>query len=194
MRLWRPVHGPPGSPSYRASVCQPCSGGGVSSRVMGSAWIAVEAANAMFLTVSRTWGVRGTCSPPTSRNTPHIHRGRSCAPWRTRAFTSPQSAAAIGCATPIVSSTAKYGVARRMSRVCPVSVRLTGRLSSGAGSSPTCPPTCGACRSTSIWWSLSGAARSLPGMWPSLKTPRSPPISWAVPACGNRSTAGAPSR
>jgi hypothetical protein len=58
------------APSCWASVCPLCSAGGVSSRLMGTAWIAVKAATALFLTVSRTWSASGSCSPATSWNSP----------------------------------------------------------------------------------------------------------------------------
>jgi len=107
-----------------------------------------------------------TCHQP---DAPPSHRGKSCPSWPARAFMSARSAASTGFSTPMVSSTVEDGLYLYL--VVDVWSSLPGRAGQRAE-----------------------GTRSWPGMWPSEKTPRSPPISWAVPACGSGSTAGAPNR
>ncbi len=57
---------------------------------------------------------------------------------------------------------------------CPGGV-LMAPISSGAGTSPTCPRACGACGCTSTWWRTSGAARSSPGTFRTART-----LSWPL--------------
>jgi hypothetical protein len=106
------------------------------------------------------------------------HQGRSRRFSRTGFFISVQSAASTGCSTLMVRPTGAVVQGHHRSqgryRVC----GLPGRTRCGAGTSPTCPPSCVAFGCTSFWWTTSGAARWWPGTSPNGKTQPSQPIWW----------------
>ena len=151
MAPWPPGHGP-----VRWLLCwvwgsPRCSAGGICSRVMETAWTAVKVALAWCLTASRTRSASGSCSRATSRNLPRCHRGRSCRSWRIRASISARSAASTGCSMPMVRPIAVAVPGRPRSHAQGRDWRPEGRISSGAGTSPTCPPASVASGCTPTW-------------------------------------------
>ncbi len=160
MSQWPPGHGP-----VRWLLCWAwgsprCSASGVSSRVIGTAWTAVKVVLAWCLNASRTRSASGSCSRATSRNSPRCHRGKSCRTercaqpmrsWRIGASISSRSAAFTAFSMPMGRPIGMAVPGRPRTHAQCRDWRTEGRISSGAGSSPTCPPACGGWGCTSTW-------------------------------------------
>ena len=145
MRAWS-------APAARsASACAPSSAGANAFWVMGTVRIAVKAAAAMFLIVSRPRNVSGFCSPAINPSTPRCHRIRSCRIWLTRGSLSVQRAASTGSSATMTRCT---GVVAPGSRRSPERFHGCGpqvRIRCGAGTSPICPPLCVGSGCISTW-------------------------------------------
>ncbi len=92
--------------------CVHCSAGGVSSRVIGTVWIAVKAAIAWFLTASQKRSAPKFCAPAISLSTRRYHQGRSFLTWQTREPIWHLRAAFTGCSMPTAWPTALGGPGR----------------------------------------------------------------------------------
>lgn len=151
MPAWRLVHGLVNWPRSWSWRLAPCSSGGVSSQVMGTAMMAVKAATAWFLTDWQMRNASGFSSPATNQNSQPCHPRRSFVRWLIGASTSVQSAASIGRSTPMARLTIAVGPFDRRNPAQCHDSRQGGRIRCGAGTSHTCPPACVVSGSASIW-------------------------------------------